>query len=129
MVVVTFLKQELKVKVEKDGQTLYEVDVQQCDDYSKSVYTNLQFVKFQLDTEWRSPRVVCDFFRVLNQAVSQVHGESIRTLCHRPQKEIFCEYKRMGANEKVICQLKKNYFRPKPDCHSNCSSRSLAKYN
>ena len=117
MVVVTFLQEELKVKVQKDGQTVYEVDVQECDDYSKSIETNLEFVRFQLDRDWRSAKVVCDFFKVLNRAVSKVHGESIRTLCHSPRKAIFCEYKQINENKKEICQLKKHHFKIKPDCN------------
>ncbi|MGF1488973.1 MAG: hypothetical protein ACFBSE_17955 [Prochloraceae cyanobacterium] len=117
MVVVTFLQEELKVKVQKNGQILYEVDVKECDDYSKSIETNLKFVRFQLDREWRSAKVVCDFFQVLNRAVSQVHGESMRSLCHSPIKATTCEYKRIDRNQKVVCQLKKHYFKTKPDCN------------
>ncbi|MDJ0724750.1 MAG: hypothetical protein QNJ38_06530 [Prochloraceae cyanobacterium] len=117
MVVVNFFERELKVKVEKDGQIIYEVDVKKCNEYSKSIYANLEFVKFQLDREWRSPKVVCEFFRVLNRAVSKIHGESMRTLCNSAKKAEFCEYKQVDRHQQVICQLKKHYFKPKAGCN------------
>ena len=116
MIVVNFFERELKVTVEKHGQILYEVDVEKCNEYSKSIYTNLEFVRFQLDREWRSPKVVCDFFRVLNRAVSKVHGESMIISCDSLKQETFCEYKQINQNNKPICQLKKHNFKPKPDC-------------